>query len=43
VLDRVDAQNRLAMTYEQGKEMAAHARLADLTGTKVYFADSRSP
>ncbi len=43
VLNRIDAQKRLSMTYDQGKEMAGHVRLADQTGIKVYFADPHSP
>ena len=41
VLNRIDAQKRLSMTYDQGKEMAAHVTLSDRTGIKVYFADPR--
>jgi IS30 family transposase len=43
VLNRIDAQKRLSMTYDQGKEMAAHAKLSDRTGINVYFADPHSP
>jgi IS30 family transposase len=43
VLNRIDAQRRLTLTYDQGKEMAAHATLSKLTGVKVYFADPHSP
>ena len=43
VLNRIDAQYRLSMTYDQGKEMARHKNLAEKTGIKVYFADPRSP
>jgi IS30 family transposase len=43
VLNRIDVQRRLSMTYDQGREMAQHARLSDLTGVKVYFADPHSP
>jgi transposase, IS30 family len=43
VLNRIDAQKRLSMTYDQGKEMAAHAKLSERTGIKVYFADPHSP
>jgi IS30 family transposase len=43
VLNRIEAQKRLSMTYDQGKEMAAHQQLAEATGIKVYFADPHSP
>lgn len=43
VLNRIDAQWRLSLTYDQGREMAQHERLSDITGVKVYFADARSP
>ena len=43
VLHRIDAQRRLSLTYDQGREMAHHERLSELTGVKVYFADPHSP
>ncbi|WP_020676374.1 IS30 family transposase [Geopsychrobacter electrodiphilus] len=43
VLNRIDAQRRLSMTYDQGKEMACHEILSEKTGIKVYFADPHSP
>ena len=43
VLQRIDAQRRLSLTYDQGREMAQHERLSELTGVKVYFADPHSP
>ena len=43
VLNRIDGQKRLSMTYDQGKEMAAHAKLTEKTGVNVYFADPHSP
>jgi len=43
VLNRIDAQKRLSMTYDQGREMAAHAKLSDRNGIAVYFADPHSP
>lgn len=42
ILNRVDAQRRLSMTYDQGRKMAHHARLSELTGVTVYFADPHS-
>jgi len=43
VLNRIEAQKRLSMTYDQGREMAAHQQLTFDTGVKVYFADPHSP
>ncbi len=43
VLNRIDAQRRLSMTYDQGREMSQHERLSEITGIKVYFADPHSP
>jgi len=36
VLNRIEAQKRLSMTYDQGREMAAHLQLTFDTGVKVY-------
>jgi len=37
------AEVRQTLTYDQGKEMALHKRLAESTGLKIYFADPHSP
>ena len=43
VLTRIDAQKRLSITYDRGKEMARHEDLTERTGVKVYFADPHAP
>jgi IS30 family transposase len=36
-------QLRRSLTWDQGKEMAAHRRFSVETGVEVYFCDPRSP
>ena len=43
VLNRIAAQQRLSLTYDQGREMTEHQRLTEATGVKVYFADPHNP
>ncbi len=43
VLNCIDAQHRLSMTYDNGCEMARHEEITARTGVKVYFADPHSP
>jgi len=42
-LSRVPKAMRISMTYDQGKEMARHAELAEKLNIKVYFCDPHSP
>jgi transposase, IS30 family len=37
------SQLRRSLTWDQGKEMAAHRRFSIETGVEVYFCDPRSP
>ncbi|MEX3548095.1 MAG: IS30 family transposase [Burkholderia sp.] len=41
-LNRIDAQRRLSLTYDQEWEMAKHEQISEATGIKVYFADPHS-
>jgi IS30 family transposase len=42
-LDAIAAPLRQTLTYDQGREMAAHQALTERTGVKVYFCDPHSP
>jgi IS30 family transposase len=39
----LDEGLRKTLTYDQGKEMALHKKLAEATGIKIYFCDPHSP
>jgi IS30 family transposase len=43
VLNRIDPQRRLVVTYDQGREMAQCGRLSEITGVAVCFADPHIP
>lgn len=42
-LQPIAAHLRKTLTYDQGSEMAEHARLTDQLGIEVYFCDPHSP
>jgi hypothetical protein len=42
-LNAIPAPLRQTLTYDQGKEMAGHAQLAQQTGMRIFFADPHSP
>jgi IS30 family transposase len=42
-ITRLPDQLRRSLTWDQGKEMAAHSRFSVATGLPVYFCDPRSP
>jgi IS30 family transposase len=42
-LNAIPESLRKTLTYDQGKEMAGHAGLAEATGMKIFFADPHSP
>jgi transposase, IS30 family len=42
-LARIDSQMLRSLTYDQGREMAAHEKFSQDTGMAVYFANPHSP
>lgn len=40
---RLPQEMKLSLTYDQGREMAAHKLFTGISGVKVYFAHPRSP
>jgi IS30 family transposase len=40
---KLPQQMKISLTYDQGREMAAHKLFTKITGMKVYFAHPRSP
>ena len=43
VLNRIESQKRLSMTYDLGKEMTLHCKLTKARAVKVHFAGPHSP
>jgi len=43
ILDRIPEPLRCTLTWDQGREMAGHAELAELCGIDVHFCDPHSP
>jgi IS30 family transposase len=42
-ISELTEQLRRTLTWDQGSEMASHARIADQTGLAIYFCDPHSP
>jgi transposase, IS30 family len=42
-LNAIPETLRKTLTYDQGKEMAGHAGLAEATGMRIFFADPHAP
>ena len=42
-LNRMPAELKKSLTYDQGREMTRHAEITQKTGTAIYFCDPHSP
>lgn len=42
-LNRMPAELKKRLTYDQGREMTRHAEITQKTGTAIYFCDPHSP